>query len=116
MFHKGHVPADILHCDVPLLKESPDNLWDVVPSSQRATKRSAWILCNTVSRVNLMATMYKERFCPGGTFERRKKVRLIQTKTKDRSCNWKTQRWCWPLAQIEDESPVDDMAPPNGGF
>ena len=52
MFHKGHVPADILHCGVPLLKESPDNLWDVIPKAQVATKRSAWILCNTVSRIN----------------------------------------------------------------
>ena len=52
MFHKGHVPADILHCGVPLLKESPDNLWNVIPKAQTPTKRSAWILCNTVSRVN----------------------------------------------------------------
>jgi hypothetical protein len=60
--------------------------------------------------------MYKDRFCPGGEYEHRKKVRLIQTKTLDRSCNWRKQKWCWPLAQIEDESPADAQSPAGGGW
>jgi hypothetical protein len=107
MFHKGHVPADLLHCGTPLIKESPDDLWSVVPKSDSHHKRSAWILCNIVSRINKQTVMYKERFCPGGKFENQKIVRLIQMKTRDRGCNWKQTKWCWPLAQIESKTPVD---------
>ena len=118
----GHVPADILNCAVPSIKEAPDNLWSIIPptssgGAQKDAKQSAWILCNTVGRVNNIVGMYKSRFCPGGEYERRKTVRLIQTKTRDQNCDWKTAKWCWPLAQIEEESPAVDMSlPPRGGF
>ena len=78
---------------------------------------SAWILCNTVGRINGVLDMYKSRFCPGGSYEQDKTVRLIQGKTRDTGCDWTKQKWCWPLAQIEEESPTPDMSlPPNGGF
>merc|ERR1712130_1049401 len=99
MFHKGHVPADILSCDTPLIMESPDNLWEISKDDYR-TKMSAWVLCNTVSRLNKVLTLYKSKFCPNG-FEKRKLVRLIQYKTKDRYCNKRRDKWCWPLCQIE---------------
>ena len=120
----GHVPADILHCGVPSIKEAPDNLWSIMPSgpnwvseAHHDAKQSAWILCNTVGRINGVLDMYKSRFCPGGSYVRDKTVRLIQGKTRDTGCDWTKQKWCWPLAQIEEESPAPDMSlPPNGGF
>jgi hypothetical protein len=125
MFHKGHVPADILSCSVPSIKEAPDNLWSVIPASGSPgcggdcedAKQSAWILCNTVARLNSVLDMYKSRFCPGGKYERKKTVRLIQDKNRDVNCDWRKQKWCWPLAQIEEESPTPDLSlPPRGGF
>jgi len=100
MFHKGHVPARILECDSPLIKESPDNLWKI--STKRDTKRQAWVLCHTVSILNRMLLEYKEKFCDG-KFEKRKLVRLIQDKTQDLGCNEKKDKWCYPLAQIEED-------------
>jgi len=98
MFHKGHVPADILDCDSPLIVEAPDNLWEI--SVDRKVKQRAWVLCNTVSRLNKIVLMYKKKFCPIG-FETRKLVRLIQSKTEDRECSQFKDKWCYPLAQIE---------------
>merc|ERR1711871_1850692 len=46
MFHKGHVPADILDCDVPFIIESPDDVFDV--SREVKTKTSAWVMCHAV--------------------------------------------------------------------
>ncbi|GBG33125.1 Peptidyl serine alpha-galactosyltransferase [Hondaea fermentalgiana] len=72
MFHKGHVPAT----------------------------QAAWVLCHTVAKINRILLMYKQKFCPIG-YETRKLVRLIQRKTQDRSCSERTDKWCFPLAQIE---------------
>jgi len=101
MFHKGHVPADILDCDSPLIKESPDELFNISPKDREHRNQHAWILCNTVARLNKVLFLYKEKFCPKD-FERRKLVRLIQRKTKDRHCDQRRDKWCYPLAQIED--------------
>jgi len=98
MFHKGHVPANILDCDTPLLVEAPEDIWSVTSGKQN--KQRAWVLCNIVSRLNRVLTMYKQKFCPVG-FEQRKLVRLIQSKTKDRGCSERRDKWCFPLAQIE---------------
>jgi len=98
MFHKGHVPADILDCDSPLIVEAPDDLWEISPN--REVKQRAWVLCNTVSRLNKILLMYKKKFCPIG-FEERKLVRLIQSKTEDTRCSQRLEKWCYPLAQIE---------------
>merc|ERR1711871_1305362 len=84
MFHKGHVPADILDCDVPLIVESPQDLWDISETVNR--KQCAWVVCHTVSMLNKVVLMYKEKFCPK-PFEKRKIVRLIQSKTQDRHCS-----------------------------
>ena len=101
MFHKGHVPATILECDTPLIVEAPDNLFDLNRhDSDIKVYQRAWVICNTVSRLNKMLIMYKEKFCPNG-YESRKLVRLIQKKTLDRGCNQKKDKWCFPLAQIE---------------
>jgi len=98
MFHKGHVPPRILDCDVPLLVEAPDDLWEI--SDDRKTKQHAWVLCNIVAKLNHVALEYKKKFCPNG-FEARKLVRLIQRKKLDVKCNELHDPWCFPLAQIE---------------
>ena len=43
----------------------------------------------------MFAVHFKRRF------ERRKLIRLIQSKRKDRGCSERRHKWCWPLAQIE---------------
>lgn len=102
MFHKGHVPGDIMDCSTPLIRDAPDDTWQVSPSgSGNPSKRAAFIMCNAVATLNRMLVLYKTKFCPGGKFERRKLVRLIQGKRKDVGCNAVRDRWCWPLAQIE---------------
>jgi hypothetical protein len=98
MFHKGHVPADFLHCDEPLIVEAPSDLWAISPDKR--TKQNAFILCHTVAMLNKVALLYKGKFCPDG-FEQRKLVRLIQSKDKDWRCKQTKDKWCWPLAQIE---------------
>jgi hypothetical protein len=99
MFHKGHVPASILDCGSPLIKEAPDDLYDI-SEREKHTKQHAWIICNAVSRLNDMLLRHKQKYCPAG-FEQRKLVRLIQRKTMDKSCDEKRDKWCYPLAQIE---------------
>lgn len=99
MFHKGHVPGMFLDCNTPLIKDAPDDLWTISTGYQ--AKQSAWVLCHTVSKLNRVAIDYKEKFCPSG-YEKRKLVRLIQDKTKDEHCDVRKEKWCYPLAQIED--------------
>ena len=99
MFHKGHVPADILSCDSPLLVESPDDLFNISPHTNHRNQH-AWVLCHTVSKLNEVLLRYKRKFCAPG-FEQRKLVRLIQKKTKDKRCSQSRDKWCYPLAQIE---------------
>ena len=99
MFHKGHVPADILDCDTPLIKESPDELWEMTTGVEE--KQRAWVLCHIVSTLNKVLLLYKQKFCPVG-FEQRKLVRLIQSKRLDRHCDERKDKWCFPIAQVED--------------
>jgi len=98
MFHKGHVPAKILDCDMPLIVEAPDDTWEV--SRDRTRRQHAWVLCHTISKLNHVLLMYKQKFCPEG-FEERKLIRLIQSKTLDVGCSERRDKWCFPLAQIE---------------
>jgi len=97
MFHKGHVPAEILECDTPLLKLPPDDLWRV--SEGAPTKRAAWLVCHIHARINEAVLDYKKSFCPTG-FEQRKLVKLIRGKPQDHKCT-AGSKWCFPLAQIE---------------
>ena len=102
MFHKGHIPANILDCDTPFIVEAPDDTWKISPVSHHNwSQMSAWVMCNTVARLNQVLLKYKQKFCPGQKFERRKLIRLIQSKSKDRGCSERRHKWCWPLAQIE---------------
>jgi len=104
MFHKGHVPPDILECDSPLIIDAPNDLWRITEGI--AEKQHAWILCHTVHTLNKVALLYKQKFCECN-FESRQLIRLIQRKTRDRTCransrhNKPLDKWCYPLAQIE---------------
>mmetsp|Transcript_12729 Transcript_12729/g.20582 ORF Transcript_12729/g.20582 Transcript_12729/m.20582 type:complete len:520 (+) Transcript_12729:23-1582(+) len=98
MFHKGHVPGNFFECDSPLIIEPPDNLWEV--TSDWKAKQNAWILCHIIPLLNRVSMLYKKKFCIDG-YERRKLIRLIQHKSKDRKCHPYKDKWCYPLAQIE---------------
>jgi len=115
MFHKGHVPEDIFACGTPLIKEAPADLLtvstkaDLLAQNTKPTRphlraRSAWILCNVVSRLNAVILKHKTKFCKAG-FETRKLVRLIQSKQSDQRCRPGVDKWCWRLAEIEDLGP-----------
>eukprot|EP01065_Artemidia_motanka_P006450 TRINITY_DN13173_c0_g1_i2.p3 TRINITY_DN13173_c0_g1~~TRINITY_DN13173_c0_g1_i2.p3 ORF type:complete len:226 (+),score=95.34 TRINITY_DN13173_c0_g1_i2:852-1529(+) len=100
MWHKGHVPHNILGCDTPLLKQPPDNLFNV--QTLRERRRGAFMVCVLHARLNAAATELKRRHCPGG-FNVEKRVRLVQKKRL--SCS--DERLCWPLAQLEEPLPSD---------
>lgn len=101
MFHKGHVPGNILDCDMPLIVAPPENLFDLNREDESIkVHQKAWVVCNTISRLNSILLKYKEKFCPAG-YETRELVRLIQHKTVDRGCSQTKDKWCFPLAQIE---------------
>lgn len=102
MFHKGHVPGTILDCDTPLIVEPPENLFDLNRNSgERKEYQKAWVVCNTISRLNEVLVLYKEKFCRESGYEKRKLVHLIQSKTVDKHCKPGVDKWCFPLAQIE---------------
>ena len=98
----GHIPATIMDCDSPFLLEAPDNTWVVSDPEQKGNfgRESAWVMCNTVARLNQVLRLYKRKFCPGG-YEKRHLVRLVQDKTRDQGCDERHDKWCYPLAQIE---------------
>ncbi|GBG26236.1 Peptidyl serine alpha-galactosyltransferase [Hondaea fermentalgiana] len=98
MFHKGHVPADILDCKSPLIIQPPDDLWRITDNWK--AKQNAWMLCHIIFNLNRVASLYKAKFCPQG-FEDRQLIKLIQSKNRDRSCSQRNDKWCYPLAQIE---------------
>jgi len=100
MWHKGHVPGDLLECDVPLLKQPPANF--IAKQQNKKDRQHAWLICMLLSNVNEMATAYKGKFCKQGqTVNLEKKIKLVQN--KDRHCNVGRDKLCWPLAQLEEE-------------
>eukprot|EP00924_Labyrinthula_sp_SR-Ha-C_P004415 maker-scaffold_89-snap-gene-0.10-mRNA-1 protein AED:0.19 eAED:0.19 QI:34/1/1/1/1/1/2/177/589 len=108
MFHKGHVPGEILDCGTPLIIEPPDELFNWVKKENyegfkgsETNYQKAWVVCNVLSRLNNMLKEYKSMFCREESVEDRPLIRLIQKKNKDRSCSPRRDKWCYPLAQIE---------------
>ena len=53
------------------------------------------------AKLNQVATLYKQKFCTGKKIENRHLVKLIQDKTKDKNCDDRKDKWCFPLAQID---------------
>lgn len=101
MFHKGHVPPNVLDCDVPLIVEPPSDLYR--KSTSIEAKSQAWILCHILARFNQVLKAYKEQYCYPTGYEQRNLVRLVQDKTD--YCNQKEDKWCFPLAEIRGINP-----------
>ena len=109
MFHKGHIPSNILDCNTPFVLVAPASTWAV--ASDKCTrdgryykycKIGAWSMCTAIQKINQVLKTYKSKFCPA--YEQRHLVRLVQRKTKDIGCKQSgtdAAFWCWPLAQIE---------------
>lgn len=97
MWHKGHMPSNILDCKTPILKQPPDDFFNTQKNTKE--RRMAWMMCNLYSRMNKMLVAYKSKFCKDDEINIEKRVRLIQRKTLP--CP-KDKRLCWPLAQLED--------------
>eukprot|EP00912_Choanoflagellata_sp_UC4_P002147 UC4_evm3s1361 len=96
MWHKGHMPGNIMECDIPILKPPPDDLYNT--QKTREGFRNAWTICHLFSTMNKMLIAYKKKFCAAKNANIEKSIRLIQQKTLPCPTN---KRLCWPLAQLE---------------
>jgi len=83
MFHKGHVPHNILECTVPILKAPPNDIFDI--QTTVTARRQAWILCQGTSLTNQMLHAYKKKFCPPEKANLERKVRLLEMKDCERT-------------------------------
>ena len=98
---KRHVPKDILECDSPMLKTPPVDL--LKQAQNQTAKRSAWMLCTVIPRINAALEMYKQRFCSEG-YNRDKTVRLHpseQCTDRRRTMGHKADGSCWSFAHEE---------------
>jgi len=64
MFHKGHVPPNLLRCDLPLIKEPPEDLVDSVSAFEQKDKN--YMLCNAYQLINPAVLAWRKKFCPDG--------------------------------------------------
>ena len=64
MFHKGHVPPNILKCDLPLIKTPPEDLVDMASSYEQKDKN--YMLCCAYKLINSAVLAWKKKFCPDG--------------------------------------------------
>jgi hypothetical protein len=60
-FHKGHVPAFIFDCDLPLLKMPPDDLINV--QTTMLGRRGALMVCLLKSQINAAVLAHARAFC-----------------------------------------------------
>jgi hypothetical protein len=99
MFHKGHVPPNILNCDLPILIMPPDNLIENAPDLEQ--KHKTYMLCNAYNLINEAVLAWKKRFCPTGY--NTKKMIMLQKRNQhcpDREERGKT---CWIFARVQEE-------------
>jgi len=114
MFQKGHVPHNILDCDIPLLKAPPDDFFNKMTTHR--TRQHAWAICVATATTNNMLTAYKKKHC-AGKMNLKKIVRLVKDKecqyNKEVSCcnEESSDKLCWPIAEIE-ATLEEDMAVP----
>jgi hypothetical protein len=99
MFHKGHVPPNIVSCDLPLLITPPDDLVDTAPTPNN--KHKMYMLCNAYVLINEALLAWKKKFCPQG-YNAKKQIMLQK---KSQHCTEKSEKGksCWVFARIEDE-------------
>lgn len=109
MFHKGHMPANILDCELPLLKLPPPNHFETrghfkdLRKEEKKAKESAWIHCLLYPRLNSAVLKHKENFCPAG-FNTTKQFLLKQNTWGGPHCGSKEGKGCWVFAVIEDDA------------
>lgn len=84
-FHKRRVDENIFSCDSPLFLIPPEDLedthWKEDPYkktilSKRQAKRYAYSLCGLVKRINVAAVKYKRVFCPEGSANFTKSIKI----------------------------------------
>lgn len=80
MFHKGHVPQNILDCDMPLLVLPPDNFFNTQGTTEG--RRNAWMICSILTRLNAMLADYKQKFCQADVIDLRHRIRLHNPENK----------------------------------
>jgi len=98
MFHKGHVPANILSCDLPILITPPDDLIDTAPSKEQVHKM--YMLCNAYNLINEAVLAWKKKFCAPG-YNTKKKIMMLK---KGPHCSSEERsKSCWVFARVEDE-------------
>ena len=121
MFHKGHIPSDILSCSTPFIKVAPDDTWEKSPdvcstkSSKIICKISAFAMCAAIQKINEVLKLYKSKFCPA--YETRHLIRLVQGKTRDRGCisqGDKADVWCWSVGKMPSVPPARESAALSG--
>ena len=101
-FHKGHVPAELFECDVPLIVEPPKNLL----SSQKTShdRRSAWMLCAAIRHVNRLAAHRKKEKCGDGRYNTDHRLRILPG-GRDGGCTRfelaSGAAACWPFLELE---------------
>jgi len=110
LWHKGHVPHNILDCDSPILKSPPDDLYNTQESPR--AKRYAWMVCMMHYKVNEMLKAYKSKFCQRPEDKKmmneiglEERIRLIHEGTEGLPCG---PKGCYPIAQYEPKSGSDN--------
>lgn len=101
-FHTGHVPSTILHCDNPLIKPPPDDLFNVqVKTGTWRGKRTAFMICSLTYLVNRAALDYKRKFCNPG-FNQGKCVKMITgSLRRPPEPGSPGNPWGYPLAEVD---------------
>lgn len=94
MFHKGHVPPNILSCDLPLIITPPEDLINNAQTPHQRHKN--YILCNAYKRINEAVLAWKKKFC-NGEYNDRKEIMLEK---KGQNCQKGTAgKTCWVFAR-----------------
>ena len=95
MFHKGHVPPNILQCELPLIIEPPEDLIDSVPVEHVEQRHKNYMLCSAYKLINSAVLDFKRAHCPAG-FNQDKEIRLQK---KDQQCRPEDKgKSCWVFA------------------
>lgn len=102
MFHKGHVPPNILDCDQPAIIEPPKDFQ--AKQTTEHNKRSAWMTCMIISRLNNALEAYKSKFCDKHDNTKRFRIKHEHISNTCRDGKTSTEgKTCWVYA--------DKMAP-----
>ncbi|KAH9256960.1 hypothetical protein BASA81_004781 [Batrachochytrium salamandrivorans] len=95
MFHKGHVIANLLTCELPLLVQPPE---DLIAQAPKHNKHQMYMLCNAYRLINQAALAWKQKFCIQGNTNK-----AVMLQKHSQHCSKKDQgNKCWIFARIID--------------